>query len=402
MAMNIDRRTFLQAASAAPFVWSLGRHGSWIPGGDPRCLLVLELEGGNDGLNTVIPVDDAEYPRLRAGLSSVRKGARALGDGTSLHPSLVQLHAHITGGRGAIVHGVGYAQPDRSHFRSRDIWHVADPEHQRVSAATTGWMGRAAEQLASASAGLPAVAIGGLQVPLVLHSHRVSAPSLVRATDFQWLSPTAAGPMPHGAATRAVASAAEVAGLARTVADVQRAGIEMADGLTAALQRYQPKAEYPPTALGRHLQLAAQMLIAGTGTRLLHVPFGGFDTHARQLPTHAGLLAQLDAALAALLLDLAAHGCAERVAILVHSEFGRRAAENASLGTDHGAAGPVMLFGGAVRAGPHGVVPDLGQLREGDVPATCDFRRIYAELLRWLAVPVPAVLGAEHEPLGLW
>ncbi len=404
--MNIDRRTFLRGAALAPLALSAGRGGWWLPAGDERCLLVLELVGGNDGLNTVIPVDDAGYARLRPKLGSVRRGALALGDGTSLHPALARVHGHLVAGRGAVVHGVGYEPPDRSHFRSRDIWHVGDPAHQQVGATTTGWLGRAAEQLVAAAGGagngLPAVAIGGLEVPLLLHSRRVAAPSLVRVEDFQWLSPSGNGPIAAAAPSRHVVGSGGAGELLDAVRQAQTAGVALADGLTAALSRYVPKADYPDDDLGRQLQLIARLLIAGVGTRLLHAAFGGFDTHARQLPTHAGLLRQLDAGLGALLDDLAGHGCLDRVTVLVHSEFGRRAAENASQGTDHGAAGPVFVLGGGVSAGPFGQRPDLALQVDGDVPPTCDFRRVYAELLRRLVVPVEPVLGAQFEPIGLW
>ncbi|MCB9886906.1 MAG: DUF1501 domain-containing protein [Planctomycetes bacterium] len=403
--MNVDRRTFLRGAACAPLALSLGRGGAWLPGGDERCLLVLELVGGNDGLNTVIPVDDADYARLRPKLGAVRRGARALGDGTSLHPSLARLHGHIAAGRGAVVHGVGYAPPDRSHFRSRDIWHVGPcaPAGRRHD---HGLARRAAEQLRGrgrrrGQRNLPAAAIGGLEVPLLLHSRRVPVPSLVRVEDFQWLSPGARGPTAD-APSRHVVGAGGAGELLAAVRAAQTAGVELADGLTAALQRYTPKADYPDDDLGRHLQLIARLLVAGVGTRLLHTSFGGFDTHARQLPTHAGLLRQLDAGLGALLDDLAGHGCLDRVGVLVHSEFGRRAAENASQGSDHGAAGPVFVFGGGVRAGTFGQKPDLSRLVDGDVPPTCDFRRVYAELLGRLGVPVEPVLGEGFEPIGLW
>jgi uncharacterized protein (DUF1501 family) len=393
-----DRRAFLQFCAAMPFV---GRgFGAWVPGGDDRVLLVLELVGGNDGLNTVIPIDDARYTELRPRLQVVRAGAHALGDGTALHPALARLHRRITAGGGAVLHGVGYPQPDRSHFRSRDVWHSGEPTLTRVAADTTGWLGRAADLLAATAAGVPAAAVGGLAVPLLLRSRRVTVPSLRRVEDFQWLSATAATPLGATAPVRAVVDADAPAGPAGRAAATARAAVRLADELTAALQRYEPRAAYPDTALARDLQLAARLIVAGFGTRLLHVAFAGFDTHARQLPTHAGLLAQLDAALDAMWQDLAAHGQADRVVVLVHSEFGRRVAENASQGTDHGAAAPVFLFG-PVAGGVHGPVPDLRQLDDGDLVATTDFRRVYADLLSWLGVDAAAVLGAAFPAAGV-
>lgn len=386
-----------------PLSWHLRGSGVLVPQGAERTLLVLELVGGNDGLNTVIPVDDAIYAQLRPKLQSVRAGAHRLADGTALHPALARLHGLVTGGRATVLHGVGCANPDRSHFRSRDIWHVADPEHRRVLAGTTGWLGRAADQLAAAAAGVPAAAVGGLEVPLALKAVRATVPSVRRAADFQWLSPVGGGAVTARAPVRAVVAAEPAPGeLQAFVATVARQATSLADSLSAGLARYRPKADYPDTALGRDLRLAAQLIVAGFGTRLLHVGFPGFDTHARQLATHAGLLAQLDAALGAFVDDLTAHGRGEQVAVLVHSEFGRRAAENASQGTDHGAAAPAfVLLGGAV-GGCLGPVPDLLRLDDGDPVATMDFRRVYADLLRWLGVDDTAVLGAAFPAAGLW
>ena len=356
------------------------------------------------GLNTVIPVDDARYAALRPRLSVVRAGAHTLDDGTALHPALARLHRGVRDGRGAVVHGVGHDTPDRSHFRSRDIWHSADPTLPRVEARTTGWLGRAADRLAAAAgAGVPSAAIGGLEVPLVLRGEHVTAPSLRRVEDFQWLS-TAAGPFGATSPTRELVAG----GTARDGDDVRafaastaRAAVDLAGRLEQALGRYRPHADYPTTALARDLQLAARLCVAGFGTRVLHVAFGGFDTHARQLPTHAGLLATLDGALDAFLQDLDAHGHGDRLAVLVHSEFGRRAAENASHGTDHGAAAPVFAFG-PVRGGTHGTLPDLTRLGDGDVVATTDFRSVYADLLSWLGVEPSDVLGAAFAPVGLF
>jgi len=183
-----DRRAFLGGLLAAPFCGPLTSFSAWLPRGDERVLLVLELQGGNDGLNTVIPIDDKRYAAARPKLQAVRNGAHRLADGTALHPSLRRLAARITAGTGAVVHGVGYSKPDRSHFRSRDIWHVADPAHSKVGSGTTGWLGRAADLLARNGASVPAAAVGGLEIPLALKSRTVTVPSLERVEDFQWLA----------------------------------------------------------------------------------------------------------------------------------------------------------------------------------------------------------------------
>lgn len=402
--MPIDRRSFLQIAGAVPLGFGLRGSGSLVPGGDDRVLLVVELVGGNDGLNTVIPVDDERYAKLRPKLAVVRKGAHALGDGTALHPALHRLAGHVAAGRGAVVHGVGYPRPDRSHFRSRDIWHTADPSHTRVQTGTTGWLGRSADQLSGKTAGFPAAAVGALEVPLALRARRANVPSLRRVEDFQWLQARASEPIVAADPMRAVVAATSPQArddLRTFVGETGSAAVGLADDLAATLARYRPRAVYPETQLGRDLQLAARLCIAGFGARLLHTGFPGFDTHARQLPAHAGLLAQLDEALDALLQDLVAHGAADRVTVLVHSEFGRRVAENASQGTDHGAAAPVFAWLGSIRGGPHGPVPDLGRLDDGDLIASCDFRSVYADVLRWLELDATSVLGGDFGSAGL-
>lgn len=399
----IDRRSFLLGASALPL--ALGRgHGICVPRGDDRVLIVLELAGGNDGLATVIPVDDPRYATLRPKLQVVRQGARPLGDGTSLHQALEKMHRRFCAGEAAVVHGVGYPNPDRSHFRSRDIWQTADPSHVRVQHGTTGWLGRAADLLAADSSGMPAAAIGALEVPLVLRATRATVPSLRRLEDFQWLGAAANAPIAaRDAARDVVAKALAASGedMRSYAAATAQVAVRLADDLGSALARYRPRADYPDTDLGRELQLAARVAIAGFGTRLLHLSFGGFDTHARQLPTHRSLLMQLDAAIDAVCADLAGHGRARRTLLLVHSEFGRRAAENASQGTDHGAAAPVFALLGDVVGGPHGQVPDLQKLMDGDVTASCDFRSVYHDALRWMGIDARAVLGAAFPSLSI-
>ena len=173
---GLDRREVLKLAACVPAL-------RWLPGGDDRCLVVLELEGGNDGLATVIATDDAALPRARKTLAGLRKGALPLAPGFALHQALGSLHALCTRGSCSFVHAVGYPKPDRSHFRSRDIWHVADPAYVKATAATTGWLGRAADWLAERGAAVPGLALGGLGLPLMLRGRRVVVPALERIED---------------------------------------------------------------------------------------------------------------------------------------------------------------------------------------------------------------------------
>ncbi len=370
--------------------------------GDDACLLVLELEGGNDGLNTLIPIDDPTYARTRPHLSSVRQGAHRVADGFALHPELRQLAASFGDGRAAAVHSVGYPNPDRSHFFSRDVWHTAAVTPDAVRMRATGWLGRAADALVAAYATpIPAMALGSLSLPLALRGERVVVPVLECMEDYALHGSGGAGSesaMLHAAAL-AGADADELQAFVRGVAG---RAIADAESLRQVLAAYRPRAEFPGGALGDALQLASRVLVSGHGTRLLHVAFSGFDTHAQQLPTHSQLLRQLDLALGALVADLSAHGRLDRTVICVHSEFGRRVQENGSLGTDHGAAAPVFVLGGGVRAGLHGDAPDLGNLDDGDVRSRVDFRAVYAALLTRLGISPRPVLQHDVEALPLF
>lgn len=389
---GMNRRELLAAAALAP----LGMSMRWLPAGNARCLIVLELEGGNDGLNTVIPLEDEAYAQARPLLSEVRGSALDVGSGLGLHQSMAGMHRLFAADKLAIVHGVGYPRPDRSHFRSRDIWHTADPGFERRSASSSGWLGRAADAIAEQSA-VPALSLGGLQVPLAMQGKRVVVPTLEKVEDYQVLVDAGA----REEILELVNGAKAEDELRSFLADIGRAATADAERLRQSLAGYQAAAEYPDTALGRSLQLLARILVSGFGTRLFHLSLSGFDTHARQAPAHAGLWQQIDVAVEAFMQDMAAQGMSKDLLLLVHSEFGRRVAENKSQGTDHGAAAPVFLLGDPVKPGLHGDAPSLTDLDDGDLKMSCDFRRVYADMLRWAGLDADLVLGGEHAALGL-
>lgn len=409
MSPSLDRRELLKSVLLAPGLCAGGVGLRWLPEGDSRALVVLELEGGNDGLATLVPTDDPALAKARRTLADVRKGALPLAPGFGLHPALPGVHALAKEGSATFVHGVGYPKPDRSHFRSRDIWQSGDPELVKVVAGTTGWLGRAADWLAQQGAALPALAIGSLAVPLALRGRRVVVPSLERLEDYELQVDGSAG---RGEARRRALAAltdARADELAHErpgtqesfLAEVGKTALRGAETLRTALRGYTPRAEYPDTALGRRLNLVARFLVAGFGTRLFHLSLSGFDTHARELPAQEALLRILDRALAAFVQDLRGHGVFDRVTLLVHSEFGRRVAENASLGTDHGAAGPALVVGPELRGPLLGAAPSLTDLDDGDLKAGVDFRAIYAALLQRLSVPPAEVLGSAVAPFAL-
>ncbi|MHC4078733.1 MAG: DUF1501 domain-containing protein [Planctomycetota bacterium] len=406
---GFSRRDLLKSAAAVPWIGPGANLFRWLPGGEDRCLLVLELVGGNDGLNTILPIEDPAWRAARPRLASVRNGAHKLGDGFALHPQMPGLHQLIQEGLCNAVHGVGYPKPSRSHFQSRDIWHTADPTYKQMQADTTGWLGRICDQLAKKGAAVPGLSVGSLEVPLALRARDIVVPSLNRIEEYQVLVNPRGGR--QDVRRNEIIDLVRKAGggkggagseLRSFLEDVAKSSIDNAEKLRRALARYRPKADYPSTALGRKLQLLARVMASGFGTRIFHVQFGGFDTHARQLQSHAALLRQASTSLAALVHDLRGHKLLEDIVILVHSEFGRRVAENRSRGTDHGVAGPVFFLGGKVKPGLHGEHPSLTDLTEGDLKPTADFRQLYGAVVRWLEVSEEKVLGkkfAGFEPL---
>ncbi len=383
----------LRTTALVPVLPYLGpdRSASGEGDGDPaRTLVVIQLTGGNDGLNTVIPFGQDAYYRLRPNLSLPPGAIHRLEDGIGLHPALGRLHQVYQEGHLAIVQGVGYPGADRSHFRSMEIWHTADPDHP---AGETGWLGRMADTLGERYPGsMPALVIDPGDLPLSMRGERVLPPTLRDPRGFH-LAETS----PRFARLRDSLLAEEASSLQGNLAfldTVARTTYDAARRMQA-IATSDSGGDYPATGLGRRLRLVSQLIRGGFGTRIFHLSLTGFDTHSHQGAQHRALLAQLGDALAAFQHDLEAGGVAEGVLTLVFSEFGRRVAENASKGTDHGQGAPLFLMGAAVAGGLHGPMPDLDDLVEGDIPGRVDFRGVYTLLERdWMGVPASTRIEA--------
>ncbi len=385
--MITTRRQFLvggvRVAAALPFAAALGRAFA-APAGDEgeRVLVVVQLTGGNDGLNTLVPWRQDGYWRARPTLGLARAQLVRLDDDHGLHPSLRPLEPLLGAGRAALVHGVGLPEPNRSHFRSMEIWHTAEPD---APPGDTGWLGRLADQLALRRPGtMPALHVGDAELPRALFGRESFAPTVRDARGFRLARTSSAAAFERARAELldAPAEAGDVAFLR----DAARATYSAAERMER-LATDPSATSYPAHPLAQELRLVARLVGGGFGTRVFHVALGGFDTHAAQAPAHAALLADVASALAAFQRDLDASGAGERVLTLVFSEFGRRVHENGSRGTDHGAAAPVLLLGGTVRGGAHGTPPDLERLVDGDVPTTTDFRSLYTTLERdWMGL----------------
>ena len=403
---NLNRRTLLKRSSLlalAPTVPGfLAQLAHAVEAKtDDRVLVVVQLDGGNDGINTVVPYRDEGYPKHRERLRLPTERLHKLDDNIALHPSMRSLADLFHKQRLAIVQGVGYPNPNRSHDVSMAIWHTA--RFDREEHKGHGWLGRALDQLPS-QPGMPgAMLVGEGVLPTAVLGRRTVAGSFSRLDELAVQNVSAR------AASVATTSRHRNSGESGDSSDadlqafVRRATLDTyttAEAVAAAAARERGKATYPANQLAQHLAMVARLIEADLPTRVYYVVHSGYDTHAVQSDTHARLLGELSGALAAFVDDLAEAKLAERVLVMTFSEFGRRVKENASAGTDHGTAGPMFLAGGGVRGGTFGDTPRLLDLDAGDLKMSVDFRRVYAAVLRdWLDVSPESVLAGDLEPL---
>jgi hypothetical protein len=365
------------------------------------------VAGGNDGLNTVIPYADDSYFKARPGLAIPADKVRRLDDYCGLHPSLENLGALLGEGYASVVQGVGYPNPNRSHFRATEIWHTASDADKTEA---NGWLGRYCDAACRGEDPGAAIAIGD-QVPQALRSDSGKSIAIGAPQDYQFqggMDP-AAMEVDDDAAAPAGGSVDMLFGASDpdvNVADfLQRAALDAvasSSKVQEILHKAHRGAEYPRTDLGRRLQLVARLIGGGMPSRVYYVSLGGFDTHANQAGAHERQLAIFDQAVGAFCRDMRDQGNFDRVMLLTFSEFGRRVAQNASGGTDHGAAAPLFLFGGALKGGLQGAHPSLTKLERGDLVHHTDFRSVYATLLeQWLKTPSVPVLGRAFRTLPL-
>ena len=364
---------------------------------DQRILVIVQLAGGNDGVNTVIPFADDAYHTARPSLAFKKDAVLKVNDHIGLHPGLAGMKALYDEGALSIIQGVGYPQPNRSHFRSMDIWNTAQPESEITG---DGWLGRALDRSAARFGGkVPALALGMENLPLALVASRTNVPSIRSLDDYQLRFSGGDQEMKTSLARKLAEGKADANDLS-FIRQTLGTAIDSAARLKEVAASYQPVAPYPQTALAGNLQTVAKLIAGELGTRIFFVSLGGFDTHSRQAGSHAALLAELSGAVAAFFKDLRAHQLADRVLLATYSEFGRRLKENGSLGTDHGAGSQMFVVSGAHKGGVCGAHPSLTDLDDGDLKHHTDFRSVYATLLdRWLGIPSEPVLGGKFAPV---
>ena len=393
---NLTRRGWLAAAAGAPLALQHGVLAA-APDRARRILVVLELSGGNDGLNTVVPYADDVYHRLRPTLALKPARVRKIDDRWAFSPGMAGFERLYKDGRLAIVHGCGYEQPSFSHFASMAYWHTAAPN----SGEDTGWVARAADAMpALGTKGAAIVNIdarqslavtGRRQVPVVFDD-----PALFVRKAFH-------------AQKDALDAEAQVAGAVaspnrRWLHDIARSARDASAQVREACAKYRTPVDYGLVSVD--LPKVAALIDADLPARLYYVAYrnNAFDTHVHQAETHQRLLTYVSDAVAGFLRDIERIGRADDVVLLAFSEFGRRVPENANLGTDHGTAGPMFVAGKPVKGGHYGDVVDLARLSSDDnLRHTTDFRRVYASVIEgWLGADSAAVLRSRFEPFAMF
>ncbi|WP_375436794.1 DUF1501 domain-containing protein [uncultured Hymenobacter sp.] len=396
-----SRRNFLKTSVLASsllfvpkFLHALDRRGlQKLADANGRRLVVVQLGGGNDGLNTIVPYRNDLYYKARPTLSiKEQSGVLTLDKDLGFNPNMMRLKGLYDQGHVAVLNSVGYPNPDRSHFRSMDIWQSGSASDQYLS---TGWLGRYLDSNCPTCQ----VPYNGLEVDdtlsLAMKGELRKGLALKNPEKFHQITQNrfiaqVSVSIPTGAVS-------ELDYLYKTLAETSSS----ADYLYQTSKVYKSGIIYPTTEFGRNLKTTAELINSGIDTRVFYVSLSGFDTHVRQQEQQGKLLGDLSNGLASFVEDLQKAGNFNDTLVLVFSEFGRRVTQNASNGTDHGTANNVLLLGGGLRQ--HGVLnnaPDLQNLLDGDLRHQVDFRSLYATILHdWLQADDKAILGREFERL---
>ena len=409
-------------AIADPFDHKLVGSAPGVP--DDRVLVVVQMAGGNDGLNTIVPYRNDRYYQARPQLGIKKEAALKLTDDLGVHPAAVGFKLLFDDGLLAIVQGVGYPNPNRSHFVSTDIWATADPTKRNHD----GWLGRYFDcECGGEDRPDPRLGIAiTRESPLAMRGDTFSPVSFASPAELTWRSPGADDAVretfddlngvdgdPTASPGKRSNQKAALSYLRRVAMDAMTGAREIQDaaGASAARdrrgrnnQQRRRQANRRGGALGQQLGMVRRMIKAGLKTKVFYVSQGGYDTHAGQANRHRNLIAQLTQAIAAFVKDLKSDGLLDKVVLMTFSEFGRRVAQNASGGTDHGAAAPLFVVGSQVRPGVHGKHPSLEpeRLDRGDLKWTTDFRGVYAGILNgWLKADADKILGGTFKGLKL-
>lgn len=404
---NFTRRNFIKLTSASAvavahsmstFEFAHAAGPRPLPAGTP-ILVIVTLSGGNDGLNTVVPYLDPLYKSLRPQLAYKEDQVLPIGDGLALNGSMTGFKSLWDSKQLAIVRGVGYPNPDRSHFSSMAIWQSASRTPIK-----TGWIGRWIETQPEN----PFLAISlGLTMPALFQGEKRSGTVLPLSG---LVTPTGMLAKDYAKTSKKTKLDGQLsATAARSIRDL----FTVADVVSPILKNPAPPAADLPTViggnaggesnLGAQLDVAAKLIAAGVPTRVWSVSLGGFDTHANELSAQSLLLGSVSNSISKFMSQMRTIGRSRDVTIMVYSEFGRRVSANASNGTDHGTSGPVFIIGERVVGGFHGEQPPLNRLKDGDLAVTTDFRSVYGSVLEGvLYTPVDRVISGWNDRLALF
>lgn len=365
-----------------------------------RTLIVVQMAGGNDGLNTVVPYADGLYYQNRKNVSVPEGEVLKLDDRFGLHPAMGGVKSLWDAGKVAIVHGVGYPNPSFSHFKSMDVWQTANPEGK----VGEGWLAKlvkgSVDRRGHPFAGFAASGT----LPPALMSPDFPVPTVDNVNSFKLLpDPRYAidAPARQNALVQLYGGYAGSSPFAQVLQSTQQGTLSSIDQLQKAHAGYKPAVEYPKDGFGAGLKLLAETITGDLGVKVGYITIGGFDTHSNQKNQQARLLQSLSDGLKAFWDDLTAQGKADSVMVMSWSEFGRRVGENGSNGTDHGTATPQFIIGNGIKGGHWGDPVSLSDLDKGNLRHTTDFRSVYGTVMDgWLGAPAEQLLGARFPSLG--
>lgn len=397
--MLIKRRTFLQSGSLATASLFLPRflkafeQPQMVPPGN-KVIVVLQMSGGNDGLNTVIPIANDIYYKERPRLAIEKNKALRLTDEAGLHPALTGLKELYDDGSLGIINSVGYPNPDRSHFRSMDIWQTASNSNEYIY---SGWLGRYLDaQCAGCDHPTQALEIDDV-LSLAMKGERIKGLAmrdpqrLFSSANEQYFRDLAAG-------SHVQDDEKPVDYLYKTMAET----LSSADYIYKQSRLHPSRTEYPKTELGRSLQTIASLIFSDINTKVYYVSLGSFDTHVAQEGQQSRLFTEMSDAIRSFVKDLKDNHRFEDVVLFSFSEFGRRVSQNASGGTDHGTANNMFFIGGGLKQkGLINSMPNLSSLNEGDLRHEVDFKSVYATVLHnWLEADDQKILGRQFDKLN--
>lgn len=416
--MRLARRDFIKSAAAGMAVFSTSAMlPNWVvrsanaigeQSTQDRVLVLIQLEGGNDGLNTVVPFEDDRYYQARPVLGITRSSVLPISDLCGLNPNLRELQGWYYGGKVAVVQNVGYPNPDLSHFTSTDYWHQG-----RVAGdhATYGWLARSIDRNSYTHAianPMLMTSAGGERVPDLLNGSSYFPVVIANEDSFQIVgsSDSGLGDKKDTYAERRLRDIQALNAIQTSHPELDfigRCSVSASEAIDL-VQKLPPDSTttyYPDTKLGRDLRLCSKLIRSGQFPRVLHVRQPGYDTHAQQDSAHPVLLQELNDALHAFMLDLTVFGLMDRVLVMTYSEFGRRVAENVSKGTDHGAGSLLFVLGGTVKPGIYGGQPNLENLQQGSLMHQIDFRSVYSDVLRnWFMIDPAGLFSSDFPPVG--